>query len=514
MKYRSKGMVYLVGAGPGDPDLITAKGTACLKAADVIVYDHLVDESLLSLSEGDAEIIYVGKISGEHTMSQEDINKLLIRKAMEGLTVARLKGGDPFIFGRGGEEALELSKAGIKFEIVPGVTSAVAVPAYAGIPLTHRNFSSNVCMVTGHEDPFKQDSAVNWETLARDSGTLVFLMGIGKLDKIAAILTEKGRPLDSPVAVIENGTMPTQRTITGTLNDIADRVKEAGLKPPGVIVVGEVANLRGYINWFESKPLFGKRILVTRPRDQARDFIRQLSELGAQCIPFPTIEAVPPPSWRELDRAIENISGYDWILFTSVNGVKYFFNRLENAKKDARHLNGISIGAIGPKTAEVLIYRGIRPDLVPRDYWSERLVEELDRYNVKGKRFLLPRPVAARDYIPRELRDMGAVVDIAEAYRTVQPELGQDMINELNTRANVDMITFTSPSTVSNLLNIFREKASLNKISGADIACIGPVTAQKATDSGLKVSLISREYNIGGLARAIAEFYDNRSGAS
>ncbi|NVM26065.1 MAG: uroporphyrinogen-III C-methyltransferase [Desulfobacterales bacterium] len=508
LKDKAKGIVYLIGAGPGSPDLITVKGRKCLQKADVIVYDYLASESLLSLAGEDAETIYAGKKSGRHSMSQEEINNLLIEKAKEGLTVARLKGGDPFIFGRGGEEAMELSRAGITFEIVPGVTSAVAVPAYAGIPLTHRGYSSTVCFITGHEDPTKEESSINWSALSESSGTLVFLMGIGNLEKIARKLIDGGRPSDSPVVVIGNGTMPNQRTITGTLANISKKVKDADLTPPGVIVVGDVVNLRGHLNWFESRPLFGKRILVTRPEDQATGFIMALSGLGAQCLLFPTIEIIPPESWGELDRAIEGLSRYDWILFTSVNGVAHFFARLDVAKKDTRHLNGIKIGAIGPKTAAALMDRGINPDLIPDTYRAEEMVQALRGYPLNGKRVLLPRPAIARDSIPKSLKSLGALVDEVEAYQTVQPEYSQDQLGGLFKKGKIDMITFTSPSGVTNFLALLEGKPIYEEISKVGVACIGPVTAQKAKEVGLKVVVAPDEYTAEALARAIAEFYE------
>ena len=508
MKDKAKGIVYLIGAGPGSPDLITVKGKECLQEADVVVYDYLASESLLSLAGEDAETIYAGKKSGRHSMSQEEINNLLIEKAKEGLTVARLKGGDPFIFGRGGEEAMELSRAGITFEIVPGVTSAVAVPAYAGIPLTHRGYSSTVCFITGHEDPTREESNINWSALSESSGTLVFLMGIGNLEKIARKLIESGRPSDSPVVVIGNGTMPNQRTITGTLANISKKVKDADLTPPGVIVVGDVVNLRGHLNWFESRPLFGKRILVTRPEDQATGFIMALSGLGAECLLFPTIEIIPPESWGELDRAIEGLSRYDWILFTSVNGVAYFFARLDVAKKDTRHLNGIKIGAIGPKTAAALMDRGINPDLIPDTYRAEEMVEALKGYPLNGKRVLLPRPAIARDLIPKSLKSLGALVDEVEAYQTVQPEYSQDQLDRLFKKGKIDMITFTSPSGVTNVLALLEGKPIYEEISKVGVACIGPVTAQRAKEVGLKVVVAPDEYTAEALARAIAEFYE------
>jgi len=508
LKEKSKGIVYLIGAGPGDPDLITLKGRECLKKADIIVYDYLVNGSLLSLAHTDAEIIYVGKKSGRHTMRQKDINNLLVESSKKGLTVARLKGGDPFIFGRGGEEAIELSKVGIKFEIVPGVTSAVAAPAYAGIPLTHRNFASTVCFITGHEDPTKEESHINWNALAKSSGTLVFLMGIANLYKIVKKLIDMGKSPSTPSAVVGSGTMPNQRTVIGTLANIDQKVKDADLGAPGVIVVGEVVNLSEYLNWFESLPLFGKKIVVTRPEDQAAGFIRTLSELGAECLLFPTINIIPPASWKELDKAIKNLSRYDWILFTSVNGVKYFFKRLHFVKKDTRHLKGIKIGAIGPGTAATLMDMGINPDLIPDEYWAEGVVEGLKESLLDGKRILLPRPVIARDYIPKKLTELGAIVDVAEAYQTVKPEYSQDQLSTLFKDSAIDMITFTSPSAVDNFFALLEGRSILKEILKAKVACIGPITAQRADEKGLKVDIVPDEYTVDALIRAIVEFYE------
>jgi uroporphyrinogen III methyltransferase/synthase len=504
-----KGKVYLIGAGPGDPDLITLKGKEYLKEADIIVYDYLVNESLLSLAHADAEIIYVGKKRGHHTMPQKDINNLLIASAKKGLTVARLKGGDPFIFGRGGEEAMELSKEGITFEVVPGVTSAVAAPAYAGIPLTHRNFASTVCFITGHEDPTKEESDINWKALADSSGTLVFLMGIANLDRIVKKLTDLGRLPNTPAAVIGSGTMTNQKIVIGTLASIDQKVKDAHLGAPGIIVVGDVVNLSAYLNWFESRPLFGRKVVVTRPEDQAAGFIRTLSELGAECLLFPTITILPPATWRELDKAIKSLSRYDWIIFTSVNGVKYFFKRLEFQKKDTRYLNGINIGAIGPGTTAALMDKGINPDLMPDQYWAEGIVEGLKQLLLDGKRILLPRPVIARDYIPKKLTELGAMVDVAEAYQTVKPEYSQHQLRTLFKDSAIDMITFTSPSTVDNFLALVKGQSIFKGLLKAKVACIGPITAQRAVEKGLKVDIVPDGYTVDALAKAIVEFYEH-----
>jgi uroporphyrinogen III methyltransferase/synthase len=507
VRYNDKGVVYLIGAGPGDPDLITVKGKECLRMADVIVYDNLVNESILSLARRDAEFIYVGKRRGYHTMSQGEINELLIEKAHKGLMVARLKGGDPFIFGRGGEEAMDLSEAGVHFEVIPGVTSAIAVPTYAGIPLTHRDFSSTTCFITGHEDPTKKGSNINWASLAQSSGTLVFLMGIGNLGKITKQLIQGGKSPTTPAAVIGSGTTSQQITVTGTLSTIDDQAKEAGLSPPGVIVVGDVVQLRKHLKWFEVRPLFGKSILITRPEEQAGDFARILAGLGARCEVFPTIQIVPPETWDGLDGAIRDLSSYEWILFTSVNGVHYFFERLTRAGKDARSLGGINIGVIGPKTKEALCAKGVRPELIPDTYWTEGLAEELKGYSLRGKKILLPRPRIARDDLSHTLSELGAVVDEVEAYLTRRPEYGPDRLMQLFQNGRIDLITFTSPSTVSNFIEICRDNAMAEKVSGIPVACIGPVTAKAAAEHGLSVAVTPDEYTINSLARAIVQYY-------
>jgi len=502
-----KGVVYLIGAGPGDPDLITIKGRECLRRADVVVYDKLVPESLLSFARNDAELIFVGKKRGYHTMSQGEINELLIEKAHKGLMVARLKGGDPFIFGRGGEEAMELSEAGVPLAVIPGVTSAIAVPTYAGIPLTHRELSSTTCFITGHEDPTKKESNINWDSLAQSSGTLVFLMGIGNLSKITKRLIQGGKPSDTAAAVIASGTTSRQMTETGTLATIAQQVKDAGIDPPGVIVVGDVVNLRKHLRWFESRPLFGRRILITRPEEQAADFARILTGLGAWCEVFPTIKILPPEAWSDLDRAIGMLSSYEWILFTSVNGVRYFFERLTQAGKDARSLGGIKIGVIGPKTQEALQARGVNPDLVPETYQSEGLAEKLAGYPMQGKKVLIPRPRVAGDDLSKRLQGLGAIVEEVEAYLTRKPEYGQDTLRKLLQTGSFDLITFTSPSTVNNFIEICRDSDIYEEILVIETACIGPVTGKRATEQGFSVAIVPDEYTIDSLAEAIVKYY-------
>src|SRR6056297_1702043 len=444
-----KKSVYLVGAGPGDPGLITLNGIEAIEAADGIVYDYLASASLLNYGRESAELIYAGKKGGDHTLSQAEINQLIVDRALSGKTVARLKGGDPFVFGRGGEEIEALIDAGVSFTIVPGVTSAIAAPAYAGIPLTHRKYASTVTFITGHEDPKKQTSTINWAALANTRGTLVFLMGVKNLPHIAGRLVENGMNPETPAALVRWGTTPSQETVTGTLTTIVENVEAAGLKPPCIIIVGDVVALRDKMQWFETRPLFGKRIVVTRARKQASDMVSRLSTLGAQCLEFPAIKIVPPDDFKPLDRAIENIADYDWLVFTSVNGVDMFFDRLFANQKDVRALGHIRTAAIGPATAERLLKFGIFRDIIPESYRAESVVEAFKNIPVKKARVLLPRAAEARPVLPEELTKMGARVDEIITYHTVLADDNQTELIEALAGKNVDMITFTSSSTVT-----------------------------------------------------------------
>ncbi|MDQ1329939.1 MAG: uroporphyrinogen methyltransferase / synthase, partial [Thermodesulfobacteriota bacterium] len=418
METNKKGKVYLVGAGPGDPGLITVKGRECIAHADVIIYDYLASPSLLKNAKKDSEIIYVGKQGGDHTLSQEEINALITEKAKKGLIVARLKGGDPFIFGRGAEEAEVLIENGISFEVVPGVTSAIAAPAYAGIPLTHRMFTSTVAFVTGHEDPEKAESGINWEALAKGIGTIVFLMGVKNLPNIVKQLMNNGLSPDTPVALVRWGTTSKQRSVSGTIGNIVELVKIAGLKSPAIIIVGKVVKLKEKMDWFEKRPLFGKRIAVTRAREQASDLVSMLSALGAECLEFPTIKVEPPDDYSPLDKAIENLSAYDWLIFTSVNGVDFFFQRLFANGRDMRSFHKIKTAVIGPATSDRLLGYGLKSDIIPESYRAESVIDAFRKENLKGKKILLPRAEEARAILPEELLKMGASVDEITAYRT------------------------------------------------------------------------------------------------
>ena len=502
----SKGRVYLVGAGPGDPGLLTLKGKEVLERAEVVIYDYLANEEFLQFAPPEAERIYVGKKGGDHTMGQEEINRLLVEKGRAHVVV-RLKGGDPFVFGRGGEEAQELVVAGIPFEVVPGVTAAIAVPAYAGIPLSHRDYAASMAFITGHEREDKTDSKIAWDRLATGVGTLVFFMGVKNLPEICQSLITHGRPAETPVAVIRWGTTPEQQTVIGTLQNIAEKVAQANLKPPAITVVGEVVRLREELNWFEARPLFGRRIVVTRAREQASEFKSILTDLGAHCLEFPTIAIEPPPSWEPLDTAIAHLASYDWVIFTSVNGVRCFMERLRLAGRDVRGLHGVRLAAIGPKTAEALEHVGICPDLVPGEYRAEAILEGLSGGEIKGKRFLLPRAMVARDVLPETLRQWGAEIDVVPAYKTVLPrERSAAMLERLRS-GEIDCLTFTSSSTVSNFFSLFEAETLLPLLQRVCIACIGPVTAKTAEEHGLRVEIMPSQYTIAGLAQAISDHF-------
>lgn len=497
------GKVYFVGAGPGDPGLMTQKGRECLGQADVIIYDHLLDEWLLNLAPAEAERIDVGKAAAEHRREQSEINQLLVEKAKEGKTVVRLKGGDPFVFGRGGEEAEVLKQNHIPFEVVPGVTSAVAVPAYAGIPVTYRGLASSFAVVTGHEDPNKVSSSIAWGKLATGVDTLIFLMGVQNLPKIVAKLLEYGRPPETPVAVIKDGTRLQQKTLVGSLKDIVAKVKEHRLSPPAVIVVGEVVRLQEKLRWFDNRPLFDKRILVTRARRQASILSKLLSEHGAQPIELPVIEIQATTDTEELDKSILNLKHYHWIVFTSVNGVEVFFQRLYRLSRDARVLHGLKVGAIGPATAKALEIRGVIPDYLPEVYTSQGFISGLKSQSIAGQRFLLPRAEIASKELAQGIKELGAEVHEVALYQTI-PTGTISQAREMLLSGGIDVITFTSPSTVSNLVAIFDPKELVGSVK---VACIGPKTADTAARVGLKVDMVAREHTIPGLVAAIEEYF-------
>jgi len=503
--------VYLVGAGPGDPQLLTLKGRDCLARADVVVDDHLANSELLSWARDDAEIIYVGKRGGQHTLQQDQINQLLIDKALEGKTVVRLKGGDPYVFGRGGEEALALEEAGLRFEVVPGVTAAVAAATYAGIALTHRTFNSVVTFVTGHEDPRKEESRIDWRALAAGGGTLVFYMGVKNLPQIVDNLIDAGKAADTPVALIQWGTLPIQRVVEGTLATIVQRVEQAKLAPPCIIVIGQVVKLREKLNWFERLPLFGRTIVVTRPRQQASALAAKLEALGANVLAFPTIRIEPPEDNQALADCVRRLCDFDWIVFTSANGVDQFFDVLRNANRDSRSLHGCKICCIGSGTAAALSRHGVRADLVPGRFTSEAVFDALaGRETLAGKRFLLPRADIAGRALPAKLQAAGAEVTDVAAYRTL-PGQPQPKVLEALQCGQVDIVTFTSSSTARNYAAMISKV--LDNIPG-DVAyvSIGPETSRAARAAGLEIAAEARQHTIDGLVELILSVFGARQG--
>lgn len=500
-----KGKVYLIGAGPGDPGLLGLKAKECLETADAVVYDRLADPRIIEFCRKDAEMVYVGKASANHTMRQPDINKLLVKLAAEGKTVARLKGGDPFVFGRGGEEAIELLEAGLPFEFVPGVTSAIAVAEYAGIPVTHRHVATSFAVITGHEDPTKGESTINWKGLATAVDTLVFLMGVENIERISSQLIANGRSADCPAAVIRWGTRPEQRTLITTVGKAAADVKATGMKPPAIFLVGEVVKLREQLQWFDNKPLFGKTVIVTRARAQASALTKKLEAQGARVLEVPAIKIVPPADFAPLDKAIAEIDTYKWLILTSVNGVEYFFNRLQKAGKDSRALCGVKIAAIGSATAEALKGYGITADLIPSAYKAEELADALAEDTKAGDKLLLARAKVARNVLPERLRALGAQVDVVAAYETVTDCQNKEELLDALESGEASVVTFTSSSTVTNLLDVLGDKKDLlNKVA---LAAIGPVTAETLEKNGLKPAISAAEYTIDGLMTAIEEYY-------
>jgi uroporphyrinogen III methyltransferase / synthase len=507
---KTNGKVFLVGAGPGDPGLITVKGLTAIKTADVIVFDYLVGPTLIDNARLDAEIIYVGKKAGQHTMKQPDINDLLVKKGLEGNVVCRLKGGDPFVFGRGGEEAIALKEAGVLFEIVPGVTAATSVPAYAGIPVTHRGVTSTFAAITGHEDPTKDGSDIDWSKVATGLGTLIFFMGVRNLQLIAQNLIDHGRPADTPVALIRYGTLPAQRTLIGTLSDIGQKAKDAEFKPPALIVVGEVVKLRDQLNWYETLPLFGISAVVTRARAQASDLVGSLRTLGAQVVEFPTIRIDSPEDEAPLLEAAANLSSYDWVVFTSVNGVDAFFDALEEQGKDARGFAGVKVCAIGPATAERLHNGGILPDKMPEKYIAESLLEAFGDEPVKGLRFLLPRADIARSTLHDGLLEAGGEVTEVVAYQTVPEDRSAGKADAVINGEDPLLVTFTSSSTVKNFVNLLGQD-DLAKISEkALFASIGPITSRTMRDLSIPVHVEAEEFTIPGLIAAVIEHYQSK----
>jgi len=510
----NKGIVYLVGAGPGDIGLFTVKGLKCLRESDVVVYDFHLNAQVLNYINHEAEFIYAGKRGGHHTMTQDEINDVIAAKAKEGKVVTRLKGGDPFVFGRGGEEAQRLHSEGIPFEVVPAVSSAIAAPAYAGIPLTHRKYSSTFAVIPGYEDVTKEGSTIDWSKLATGVGTLVFLMAIKNIAELTRKLIENGRPADTPVAVVRWGTRADQETLVTTLENVAAEVKERDIRPPAVMVVGDVVKLREELNWYELKPLFGVRIMVTR--EDATPYER-LQDLGAEVVAFPTIKVVPPSSWEDLDKAINAISDGsrvpDWLVFTSANGVRFFFGRLMELGRDIRDLKGIKICTVGSKTAASVEERGIRVDMVPARFNAEGLVGEfrtLHKGSLEGIRFLLPRAEVAREVFPDKVRQMGGEIDVPVAYRAQMPTHRPMRMMRFLRQGRISVASFTSGATFNNFIELVDDAKGL--LEGVAIAAIGPITRKAIEKAGLRVEIEPMDATNEALVDAIVKWAQMRKG--
>lgn len=533
-----KGKVYLIGAGPGDIGLLTIKGVKCLQKAEVVVYDFHLNAQILNYINHDAEFIYAGKRGGHHVMTQEEINQALADKAKEGKIVCRLKGGDPFVFGRGGEEAEVLVNEGIEFEVIPGISSSIAAPAYAGIPLTHRKYSSSFAVITGNEDITKPESSIDWSNLTSGFDTLVFLMGVKNIGAITSKLIEHGKSPDTPVAVVRWGTRPDQKTVVGDLKDITWLVKEENIRPPAVMIVGNVVKLRDTLKWYESKPLFGQRILITR--EYIKDY-EPLEDLGAEIFEFPTIEIAPPESYKELDKSIDKVETYNWIIFTSANGFKYFMQRLLDKNRDIRDLRGIKICAIGTKTAEAIKNYGIKVDLIPEEFNAEGLIDlfckehgsievtecrsinhadtpihpcshtqkhsgaPILRCSLQGIKFLLPRAEVAREIFPEKVRELGGEIDTPVTYRAIKHEKHGKRLKRFLKEGRISVATFTSAATFNNFVDIMGDDA-IDTLKDVTIAVIGPVTAKAIEKAGLNVSIMPKEATIKAMVDEIIQW--------
>lgn len=506
---KKTGLVSLIGAGPGDPGLITVKGLDRLRSADVVVFDALANPRLLGEARPDAELIDCGKRGGDHKLTQDQTNRLLVDLAQQGLTVARLKGGDPYLFGRGAEEAAFLARHGVGCEVIPGITSGIAAPAYAGIPVTHRKVASSVTFVTGHEDPTKPDTAVDYQSLAgliAAGGTACFYMGIGQLPRIVSSLTGHGLSADTPAAVVQWGTRTKQRSVRGRLDAIERLIQEQGIGSPAIILVGQVAAIdEPGLDFFTARPLFGQRVLVTRTRQQASQLSVGLEALGAEALEAPTIQIVPPADWAEVNRAIREACKRGWLILTSSNAVDVLADSLAALGLDARHLAGVRIASVGEATSAALNGRlGIRPDFVPKQAMGEALARELiAAHEMKGQSVLLLRADIARPALPEMLADAGALVDEVVAYQTkLADRLPEDVLEALR-QHEVDWVTFTSGSTARNLVELLGDERSL--LDGMKTASIGPVTSEAMRESGLPVTIESAEANVAGLIHAIVK---------
>jgi uroporphyrinogen III methyltransferase / synthase len=495
------GVVYLVGAGPGDPGLMTARSLELIAAADAIFYDRLIPPGALDGARPDAELVYVGKSPGEPSVTQGEIGERMIEAARSGRSVVRLKGGDPFVFGRGGEEGEALREAGIEFEVVPGLTAGVAATAYAGIPVTHRDDASAVAFVTGHEDPEKDETALDWEALARFPGTLVFYMGVKRLGENVAALIAAGRDAAEPAAAVERGTMEGQRTVVATLGTLAEAVEREGVGAPALIVVGPVVERRESLAWLERRPLHGKRVVVTRARAQASGLAAKLRGLGAGVVELPAIRIEPRIESEEVRRAVESIGEYALVCVTSANGAELLFEALGVAGLDARALAGTTIAAIGPGTARALAEHGIVADVVPERFVAEALVEALAPIEVEGRRVLVARAAEARDVLPDALRERGAEVDVVALYETVREAVEPEAVEAAQ---GADYVTFTSSSTVRNLVEALGDRFPQD----ARIVSIGPITSEAARAAGLEVAVEAERHDVDGLLAALLQNVD------
>lgn len=504
------GRVSLVGAGPGDPGLLTLHGKRCLEGADVVIYDNLANPDLLVHTRPGCEVIFTGKHGTGVRLTQEQIIAAMLDRARQGRWVVRLKGGDPFVFGRGGEEALACVEAGVPFEVVPGVTAAVAVPAYAGIPLTHRDHASVVSFVTGHEAERDGVRSVPWEALARQGGTLVLYMSVLQLEANLASLAAAGLAPTTPAAAIRWGTTARQRVVVGTVATLAKRVADAALRPPALVVIGSVVGLAAELAWFERRPLFGRRIVVTRPRGQVQAFAALLETAGADVVSLPTIAPEPPASFAAFDAALADLGRYAWLVLTSPHGVEVFFDRLRALGRDVRELAGVSIAAIGPATAAGVAARGVNVALTPPEYRAEAVADGLVAAGIAGKRVLLARAAGARAVLPERLRAAGALVDDVPTYRTVVPPEAAAAPALFVGAPRPDLVTFTSSSTVTNFAALFAGHDLRAVLAGVAVGCIGPVTAGTARDLGLSVDVEPKEYTVPAFAAAIVDYFRAR----
>ena len=490
------GVVYLVGAGPGDPGLMTARSLELIASADVVFHDRLIPPGALDGAREEAELVYVGKAPGAASVPQEEIAERMVEAARAGKSIVRLKGGDPFVFGRGGEEGEALREAGVEFEVVPGVTAGVAASAYAGIPVTHRDDASAVAFLTGHEDPEKPDTALDWAALARFPGTLVFYMGVKNLERNTRALIDAGRDPDEPAAAIERGTTDRQRTITATLATLGAEVEREEVRAPALIVVGEVVARRESLAWLERRPLYGRRVVVTRARAQASGLAATLRDLGAEVVELPAIRIVPRLDAPEVREAVASIGGYDLICLTSPNGVRLLFEALSEAGRDSRALAGATVAAIGPGTARALARHGVTADIVPERFVAESLVESLGAVEFGGGRALVARAADARDVIPDWLAGRGADVDVVALYETVREQPGEAAVEAA---LGADYVTFTSSSTVRNLTEALGERFPRD----ARVVSIGPVTSEAVAEAGLEVAVEAERHDVDGLVEAL-----------